>query len=146
MLKVVERTPIFEAESSPRFPSTPRKAIKISSQKLPPDFFSGNRVSCYTSVLISRVSRNVPERAKAEVNTSHFRRNSMRSGGVNGQTFSPEGCEENLILGLISSARNMHKVFRKQSAQLQRDTDYIRNVQNVELPRLKLRTRGTNNY
>ena len=84
MLRIVERTPIFEAEGSPRFPSTPRKAIKISSQKLPHDFFGGNRASCYTSVLISRTSRDRPEKIKAEINTSHFRRNSMRSGVTNG--------------------------------------------------------------
>ena len=57
MLKIVDRTPSFQPDELHSHPVSPKKAIKISSQKLPRDFFRENRNTYCTSVLLSRSER-----------------------------------------------------------------------------------------
>ena len=117
MIKTGERIPLSKIEIYEEMTGSPKRAIKISGQKLPHDFFNcGNGHYPSTSLKRSE-TRNTPA-------TSSFPRKIFKeqiSQRENIKTRNCESREEDLIMGVISSARQMRKVFRKHSVELKRE-------------------------
>lgn len=137
-MRPYDRAPLSRLELLDGFPSPPKRTIKISNHKFPRDFFNPkNQHKLHSSTSIVRNESDMPvtRQYTPQVELSKYE-------GVRRENVTPRDVrsrEEDLIMGVISSAREMKRVIRKHSIELKKENKPKREDLAVELPPLLIK-------